>query len=729
MSNSKLIRLVTSIAWIVCLSHVYAAVGSWSAGTGLTGAVVNDIIEARDGSLYTTTAKGIYRSTDHGQNWIDISANRAVEITSIIEGDDGSIYISTRSGVYKKTSTNTTWIATSPTSFDSMHLASDTQGNLYASDYNEFYKSSDAGASWNKMDLASKLGLRELHYTAMDSSSDGSLYITTIDDALKSYVVKLNSAGIASLASGNLPRENTYANGITIDKKTNTLFILTGKKAYKSNDSGQTWTDLTQSISSPALAPEQSFDIIKSDHKGGAYITTYGKSVYHIHKATNGSIRWDNEVLGPYTYINSIAVDSTGNRYFGTGGSGIISTSDSSFNPVHLNNGLTGGRINSIVRNSKNSLFAATAYGVFRSLDNGQSWQGLLDDAIALQPVSSLVIDGRDRLYAVTQRRNIYKSDDQGLTWSSLPIIPTYGEVSIAIDSKGRLYASSDASVYVLENNDHWRKSYSTDIYVRNIGIDSEDNIYSLTDPMISRDGGANWARIDSFIPKDGSRAGFLFIGKKGQLLVWSNYRWYISSDYGDHWKPYTLDFRPGTFIVGSDGNLYAPTNEGIYTSDSGYNWSLLKGSDSLPGQATSLNIGPDGSIIAGTYGAGIYQYTPRTSAASITGLASGSNTALALNANIQVAAEDQGKPGQLFIAALLPSGSVYMLGNNGWSALDGNKLLPYSNISLGKHTVQVLSGNMDVSSLKGTVIFAGYANGVASSINAIRYQAIHTIQ
>lgn len=112
-----------------------------------------------------------------------------------------------------------------------------------------------------------------------------------------------------------------------------------------------------------------------------------------------------------------------------------------------------------------------------------------------------------------------------------------------------------------------------------------------------------------------------------------------------------------------------------------------------------------------------------------ISGNAASTNGRLSLTANVQVAATDIGKTGNLYAAALLPDGRVFALGGTGWVAFDGSTFQAAAmGVTLCTSAILILDGTMDVSSLKGTSIYVGYGQSLTDMLGNQNYAWVYTV-
>lgn len=104
----------------------------------------------------------------------------------------------------------------------------------------------------------------------------------------------------------------------------------------------------------------------------------------------------------------------------------------------------------------------------------------------------------------------------------------------------------------------------------------------------------------------------------------------------------------------------------------------------------------------------------------------SGTPARLTLEVDLTVADADAGQSGSLFLVALLQDGTPYQNVSGQWQAYAG-MLLPYSQTTLGTHSISILSGN-DVTPLVGTSFYMGYGKTAEDMIQNAKYAKVYTI-
>ncbi|WGD35686.1 glycosyl hydrolase [Olleya sp. YS] len=176
-------------------------------------------------------------------------------------------------------------------------------------------------------------------------------------------------------------------------------------------------------------------------------------------------------LLGPFRGGRSAAVTGVPNQpnlyYFGSTGGGIWKTLDGGRSWDNISDGFFGGSIGAIAvaKSDPNVMYVgggektvrgnvSSGYGVFKSVDAGQSWEsvGLKNSRhiprIAIDPTdfNTVYAGVLGNIYKPTQERGIYKSTDGGKTWKQTLFVNNQaGVVDLIIDPTNPriLYAST----------------------------------------------------------------------------------------------------------------------------------------------------------------------------------------------------------------------------------------------------------------------------------------------
>jgi photosystem II stability/assembly factor-like uncharacterized protein len=292
-----------------------------------------------------------------------------------------------------------------------------------------------------------------------------------------------------------------------------------------------------------------------------------------------------------------------------------------------------------------NVLVLATHYGLFRSGDNGTTWQlvaagpnQIMDGLMTTSLVSSQL--NLQRLYVLTQPAvrdakgtlGLYTSSDQGRTW----------QLATATKTVGNIY-------FVAAGNTTAEEIY---IYLPDQG--------SLG-LKVSQDAGQHFSNTGT-LPL-GRILGLLAIpGAPKQLLAYGNDGMARSSDGGAHWQV-IAGISGGVFGAATSGPrspIYASGDAGIYVSNDGGKTFTLVYTQSSYGSLIASPVQPQ--VLYGKTGQAIYRSTDggRTW-----------NALPAIKGNLQDLAADPGNATQLYLSLSYPM-QVYRFSQNGgkWSAL-----------------------------------------------------------
>jgi choice-of-anchor A domain-containing protein/uncharacterized repeat protein (TIGR01451 family)/TQXA domain-containing protein len=198
-----------------------------------------------------------------------------------------------------------------------------------------------------------------------------------------------------------------------------------------------------------------------------------------------GTVNADWEYVGTYNSTDIMWVitrDKDGNLIAGTFGGKIYRSVDEGLNWTVINEGMNVGYIWAIQVNSVGDIFVATERGIYKSVDNGATW-----NMFALQntDVRALLLDeATNAIYAGVWGGGIYKSIDNGVNW----VQKNNGIIFTAVNTLaknnigdifagtfgGGIYKSSDAA----ENWNQLNLGYD---HVWSIGINSANEIFVAT--------------------------------------------------------------------------------------------------------------------------------------------------------------------------------------------------------------------------------------------------------
>lgn len=230
-------------------------------------------------------------------------------------------------------------------------------------------------------------------------------------------------------------------------------------------------------------------------------------------------------------------------------------------------NGPYGGTITDMVRLSSGAMLVTTGTGIWRSTNDGASWERLSTGTDI--SFSDLDVDASGNIYA-TVFSKVYKSVDGGVTFQNLNSTGTPFNISkIKVNSTGVIFlAGTDSKIYRSTNAGTSFSVSSTDFSssISDIRIDAADRIYVATlgqGVHFSTNGGLNFFEIP--LP---------------------------SGSIASNASVYSLA------LSAAAGTVYALASDGPHRStDSGVSWVSIKGA--LPDATFSgvIDLSPGGTL------------------------------------------------------------------------------------------------------------------------------------
>lgn len=257
---------------------------------------------------------------------------------------------------------------------------------------------------------------------------------------------------------------------------------------FRSTDNGASWTNLGIT----------NYDIysIAIHSNGDILVTTIQEG--GIFRSTDNGNNWDS--LGLYLYDKSIAINSVGDIFVGATALGIWRTTNDGINWEAINNGMKSTRVNALIIDSNEYIFAGTAVnsdslgsgGVFRSTNNGENWVQINQGLTELQ-IFSFAIDSNGVIFTGTSGGGVFRSTDNGNNWVQIKQgLSSEGHYvySLAINSNGDIFAGTADGVFQsTDNGDNWVQINQglTNLAVHSLAINSNDDIFAGTEGGIFR--------------------------------------------------------------------------------------------------------------------------------------------------------------------------------------------------------------------------------------------------
>jgi photosystem II stability/assembly factor-like uncharacterized protein len=388
-------------------------------------------------TLYATTRRGLYRTTDGGRRWQIIGPARfrnticrsCAVLTSgyyvsfaIDANHAATIYASWSRGnapsnLYESADGGTSWRRirmSDPLSFSALALTA--SGTLLGTDPQRpgVYRSSDRGTTWGPSGLPGAT----IGALTVDSGS-GAIYATTTSGAVFQTA---DGGGSWQTAPANL----AYGEIVTDPRDPATSYATADAGLVKSIDHGHTWTAADTGIVSTvittlALAPGSPATLYAGSPISGA----------PVFKSTNRGRTWHSASAGlGAVSIATLAVDPHHPRtiFAGTYWSGIFESADSGLHWSRVRTGLPARVVAAVPAIALDPQHPSTIYvgasgspapgrGSFlQSVDGGATWRRITSIP---RPVQSLAIDPHrgSTVFAGTAKGGLLRSRDAGRSW------------------------------------------------------------------------------------------------------------------------------------------------------------------------------------------------------------------------------------------------------------------------------------------------------------------------
>jgi photosystem II stability/assembly factor-like uncharacterized protein len=236
------------------------------------------------------------------------------------------------------------------------------------------------------------------------------------------------------------------------------------------------------------------------------------------------------------------------------------------------------------------TFFAATSYdGVYKSTDDGLSWSPT-NEGMGPKDARALTISNSSTLIAGTHYVGMYRSTDLGLSWNkSVAGFPAGSSILSLLVNGSSVFAGTRDGVYRTEDNgNNWVKlagANDTTKYCDVWAMCELDGViyasmqlYFDTAIYKSTDNGANWIRCGGAgLPPNLSFIKGL-VASGDNIVAGTDEGIYYSSNGGDNWFPTNVLNLNIPSMAASGNFVYAavPSGFGVYRSaDNGVSWTV----------------------------------------------------------------------------------------------------------------------------------------------------------
>ncbi len=343
----------------------------------------------RRGTAYAGTVSGVLKTIDNGISWE--SANTGLtgissRVITVAGGSqpDALLVESGMHRLYRSSDGGESWASIAlPQTNEHGYLSNvwaGPAGPIYARTHNEFFKSTDAGATWSTV-AGGRQGLTQI---VVSPAEPRTMFAAASAQLLKS----IDGGEHWTPMTTGLPSDMPLAT-IQLDPRDPSRLYATAmfQRVYRSVDGGATWTPLA-ALRQTAMRCEVLLD---PDSPNLIYLLTRGtyieSSEGDVFRTTDGGNTWTPVAVSPsgampIDFLGLVpshpATLFVGAQLRGAEAYALLKSTDRGATWTRSDTGLPpASSITSIIADPANprNLFAGTGRGVFRSFDAGEHWQ------------------------------------------------------------------------------------------------------------------------------------------------------------------------------------------------------------------------------------------------------------------------------------------------------------------------------------------------------------------
>lgn len=373
-------------------------------------------VSASNGKIAYLEGHGreILKTTNGGKNWFalgDLPASPLIQSMAIDPLNSDIVYIGADKRILKTTDGGKHWSST-PCSCDAFQLSVNpaSTNEIFAQDWNEVFKSTDAGASWKTVAESGILGA--YRFTGI-AAYPPLIFLGSFPQG----IFRSNNSG-ETWAASNQGLSNLSINAIEANWQQPGPYFSAAFDFrflfYQSFDQGKTWDlnplnevpnrDRTLSMSMCSSNP----NVVAMHHRDVLKITIDGGRTWQLQHT-------------PIFHSRQLAFDPANCSTLYLGGPGMLKSRDFGHTWSAINDGLPSYVLTFAIdpRNSSR-IFAATNRGIFRSLNRGEKWM-FVSNELPNDDYKSLNISYFEEnvLFICLPYTGIFRSGDGGKTWQN----------------------------------------------------------------------------------------------------------------------------------------------------------------------------------------------------------------------------------------------------------------------------------------------------------------------
>ena len=502
--------------------------------------------------IFAGTHAGVYLSTDNGDNWIPTAlAGEDIHITLLFIDSSDRIFAAYSGELYISTDDGTTWQQPTTPLFGISSLAENSQGNLFAGNFDGVHISIDGGDHWTQTNLTSGISSLSIDSQNQIFAGTSGVYLSTDNgDSWSLFHILPDSVYVVQFFTAS-PGNQLYAG----------VWDNSGDRdgVYRSTNSGVSWEKVNQGLADSLnlryITTNSAGDVFAGTEHGlfrttnngndwhlfgvpGSFIasisftqgTLFAETFWEFTRGIlfrsldNGGI-WERVNDGiENTIVFDIIEIPSGDLLCGSLNGIFRSTDEGS---SWITDALPNNTVNVFKSNSAEQIFAGTDEGIFRSTDNGGNWN---QSGLTNEDIGKMALNSSDHLFAVTASNGIFFSTNSGDSWSPVGAgISTNTITDIVITTNDYIFAATDSGVFrSTDDGNSWEAVTNRLLNpesVRTLSVDILNNIFVGTfgqGVFKSTNNGDDWIQINDGLVNhfvfsmESSPENYLFAGTFG---------------------------------------------------------------------------------------------------------------------------------------------------------------------------------------------------------------------
>ncbi len=484
---------------------------------------------------------GLWVSRDGGHTWSEVEGLRGQSIRAFAQAPSNPkiLFAGTLEGVFRSTDAGASWTQISPAGSQEIHeiesLAIDPTdpGIIYAGSWHLPWKTTDGGQNWSNI----KKGIID----------DSDVFSILVDPTQPSIVFASACSGIYK--SENAAEEFKQIKGIPSDARRTRVLKLdpssrdivyagTTEGLYKSVDGGKSFQSMTGAdviVNDVFVDPQDSNHVLLATDRGGVLLSQ--DAAVSFAAANEGFSGRKVEALlvtpavgptapsaPPPAPVARIFAGVVNDKSYG----GVFVSSDSGAHWEQSSKGLDGRDVFALAESPEGTILAGTNHGIFALDETGASWsaRSTIQNTL-LKPATETIrgkrvnvekqvkdtrreMDSRVRalelsgsVWLASTTGGLFTSNDQGATWQGGPVMSSVEYLSVAARGDVLIAARQNGVVLSSDGGQSWMPigipAVLTRIHCVAFSADGTLWIGAREGVYFSRDLGKSWMWVQHF--------------------------------------------------------------------------------------------------------------------------------------------------------------------------------------------------------------------------------------